>query len=1025
MSGEIRVLHVDDEPDFVDLTARYLEREAETLSVDTETGAEAALDRLEAERFDCVVSDYQMPGMDGLALLERLRERGDDVPFIIFTGKGREEVAIRALNLGADRYLQKGGDPKAQYQLLADAIQGIVEQRSTEAALAANRRRLSEIVEQIPLATFVLDKNHEITHWNAACERLLDVSTEEVVGTDAAGEAIYGTERPSLADLVLEDTSPPAMYQWYSDNWDHSDTLEDAYVVENEVPATGRWLRRVAAPLRDDNGERAGAIQTLVDVTDERERERELEATKETIEAIVEAAPVAIIGHDIDGKVTLWSDGAEELFGWSAEEAVGSQPPPFIPESDHEEFEANLQQVLDGETLTNHPITRETKDGEPIDLSLSTAPVRAGDDDLIGVVGVVTERTDDSDAKTLLDSLFEQFPPHLHLYVKDEQARHIEASDALYDADDLLGKTDYEVKDIAPEECESYLDDLRVIQQGESIIAKEELGNRDGRWLLTSKVPWYDDGEIVGLIGLSQDITERKGRERRLERLRNRFELALESTESGVIDWNLGTYAVRLHGRASALLGIDPDRETLTIDAFLDRIYPDDADRLQSMVGASPEGLDQFDIEYRVETDDGWRWIDSQGEIHYEDGEPVRVIGTLRDVTERKEREQDRRRHRQRITALHEVATALQASEDVTEVCERTVEAATEILSFDQCLVTIERDGVLEIEARTDGINAAEVAPLPTEEGIVGKTYRRGESFRVDDIPSDPDALSRDRFASLISVPIDERGVFQALAEGSGQFDDDDLELAKLLITHTSTALARLDRGAALREQKRTLERQNERLDQFAGIVSHDLRNPLQVAQSRLELAREAESPAEHLDAVADMHDRMSKLLSEVLELAREGDRVTDPERISLAHTARAAWDAVVTDGATLTVESDATIEADPDGIHRLFENLFRNSIEHGSTDDECRATVHVGVLEGGDGFYVADDGPGIDPADRDRVFESGFSTVSGGTGYGLSIVREIAQAHDWTVGVTESASGGARFEIRGVTVLSVAEADD
>lgn len=104
MSGEIRVLHVDDEPDFVDLTARYLEREAEALSVDTETDVEAALDRFEAERFDCVVSDYQMPGMDGLALLERLRERGDDVPFIIFTGKGREEVEITESRDGGARF---------------------------------------------------------------------------------------------------------------------------------------------------------------------------------------------------------------------------------------------------------------------------------------------------------------------------------------------------------------------------------------------------------------------------------------------------------------------------------------------------------------------------------------------------------------------------------------------------------------------------------------------------------------------------------------------------------------------------------------------------------------------------------------------------------------------------------------------------------------------------------------------------------------------------------------------------------
>ncbi|MFB6188308.1 MAG: PAS domain S-box protein [Halapricum sp.] len=995
-----------------------------------------------------------MPDMDGVTLLERLRDRGEDVPFVIFTGKGREEVAIQALNLGADRYLQKGGDPKAQYGLLADAIQQVVERRSTERALSASERRLAEIVERSPIATFVLDADHEITHWNAACEQLLGVSPEEIVGTPDAGEGIYGTARPALGDLVIEDTSSSALRQWYGEDWSHSDTLEDAYVVENEVENAGKWLRRVAAPLRDDEGNRTGAIQTLIDVTDERERERELEATKETLEAIVEAAPVAIVGLDTDGEVTLWSDGAEDLFGWTAEEAVGTSPPPFVPADERESFEWNLEQLLVGETHSEIALTRETKRGDSVDVSLSTAPVRDGNGSLVGVVGVLVERAGDwSVADSLLGALFEQFPDHVHLYVKDGDARHLKVSDTLYDPDELLGETDYEINDLTPEECSTYQDDLRVLTRGERIVEKEERSIHDDRWLLTSKVPWYEDGDIVGLIGLSRDITERKAYQQRLERLRNRFELALEATGAGVLDWDLDTGDVNLHGRAASLLGIDTDTERLTITDLFDRVHPEDVPQLQSTVDAIDTGRDRFEVEYRIEIDDDWRWIDSQGEVQRdESGAPIRAIGTLRDVTERKERQRARRRHRQRIASLHDVATDLQGCADVTAVCERTVSAATGILSFDQCVVAIERDGRLEHEASTEGISDDEFVPLSVEEGLGGRTYRTGESERVDDVLDHPDALSREQFRSVVSVPVGDHGVFQAASSSPGQFDEDDLELAELLVTHTAAALTRLEREAELKAQTRALERQNDRLDRFASIVSHDLRNPLQVAQTRLELARENVDD-DNLETIADMHDRMETILSEVLELARQGDRTTDVEPVDVERLCRESWASVETDLATLDVLDDTELEADRQGLKRVFENLFRNAVEHGSTSPDSQTrrdavehgstspnsrvpadgtstsdraiadgadsgrslTVRIGTLDDCDGFFVADDGPGIPEDKRERIFESGFSMSSDGTGYGLSIVEEIVDAHGWSISVTDSWAGGARFEISGV----------
>ncbi|WP_435335710.1 ATP-binding protein [Haloarchaeobius sp. TZWWS8] len=203
------------------------------------------------------------------------------------------------------------------------------------------------------------------------------------------------------------------------------------------------------------------------------------------------------------------------------------------------------------------------------------------------------------------------------------------------------------------------------------------------------------------------------------------------------------------------------------------------------------------------------------------------------------------------------------------------------------------------------------------------------------------------------------------------------------------------------------IERQNERLSRFASAVSHDLRTPLSTAAAALELAKR-DTDNEHLETVGKCLQRMDVIVTDVLTLAQEGKRVISPEHVSLATVAGKAWEDVSPPNATLQVLGGATVMADEERLQRLLDNLFRNSLEHGRND----VTVRVGTIDG-EGFFVEDDGPGIPEAEREKVFQTGYTTGESGTGFGLAIVREIADAHDWEVNVTESESGGARFEIR------------
>ena len=220
---------------------------------------------------------------------------------------------------------------------------------------------------------------------------------------------------------------------------------------------------------------------------------------------------------------------------------------------------------------------------------------------------------------------------------------------------------------------------------------------------------------------------------------------------------------------------------------------------------------------------------------------------------------------------------------------------------------------------------------------------------------------------------------------------------------------------------ERELQRRNERLNEVASLVSHDLRSPLNVANGHLSIARDGEADDDHLAEVAHALERMEGLIGDLLTLAHDGERVSELETVGLASAVEECWRTVSTTESAPRVETDLAIRADPNQLRHLLENLLGNALRHGGPD----VTITVGRLADRDGFYVADDGVGIPEHEREEIFESGYSTATGGTGVGLSIVERVVDAHDWSVTVTESESGGTRFELAGVECESQVPAPD
>lgn len=498
------------------------------------------------------------------------------------------------------------------------------------------------------------------------------------------------------------------------------------------------------------------------------------------------------------------------------------------------------------------------------------------------------------------------------------------------------------------------------------------------------------------ILGIVREITGRKERERELRETERRYQaifndpnilVALLDVDGTVLDVN-----------QTAMEYVEAPREDVLGELFWETEWWNDDTRSH--------------IRQHVERAAGGEYVEYEANLTKPDGEPYSVTGVIRPVIEREDGEE-------RVVSL------FVSAKDVTERKERErqlrnerefVERALDSLS--DLFYVVKRDGTLcrwnDQVAAVTGYTDEEIAEMDA----------------VDFFPAD----QRDRVAAAIE---------EVFATGRASVEAELVTADGMRIPHEFTGALLTDSepdeagfagaGRDIRErvrQERRLRRERDQLDEFASVVSHDLRNPLSVAEGRLELARE-ECETEHLDVAGETLDRMEGIIDDVLWLAREGRAIEDLEPVTVEDVVENAWLIVADDIEDAKLEyagdTDRRVEADRDRFQRLLENLFRNAVEHGSTNNRTGSddavehggpdvTVRVEVTP--TGIAVEDDGPGIPPEERHRVFDAGYSTADDGTGFGLRIVEKIAEAHRWDIHVTEGVEGGARFEITDVTFV-------
>ncbi|WP_226041477.1 PAS domain-containing protein [Natrinema sp. DC36] len=530
---------------------------------------------------------------------------------------------------------------------------------------------------------------------------------------------------------------------------------------------------------------------------------------------------------------------------------------------------------------------------------------------------------------------------------------------------------------------------------------------------------WFEARAYPSETGLSvymRDVSERKAQETTLAQ----HAAVVEAIRDAVVTLDRNREIVTANGATESVLGIDRSQlvgehvETLTELAGIDDERAVEIGRAIADVDVGNAGRRQLELPYV-----GPDGTDRMGEFRFVPVEDNRatVAVVVRDVT-------DRHEYDRVVTSLHEVTRWLLESDDPEEICAIAVHSGSDLLDLPISGIWLleQEQGYLEPVAGTAGAHD-EFGGLPRfnpGEGLVWDVFEAGGVELFDDLETVDDIYNPDTpLRSEIIAPIGTHGVLMTGSLEPHRFDESDVDLISTLVENTRAALDRADRDRILRDRTAELERQTERLEAVADVLSNDLQRQLEAVADALEDdgADEWEYPLAE-DTVETTLDRAERLVDDVREFARNATAIGTRTRLEVEPAIDDAVGESRLEADALVVDAPATLRADPDRFVHLLETAFDSAAARA----DGGVTIQIGLIGfengGSRGFFVLDDAAEIPPNAHERVLDPTADDDTAVDSLGLALVRAIAEAHDWECTVTNGQNGGTRIEIRDITTL-------
>ena len=592
MTNKIHALYVDDEVELLKIGKIFLELSGD-ITVTPAPGVLEAIDLIKEQLFDVIISDYQMPGMDGIAFLKYLKQEGNVIPFILFTGKGREEVVIEALNNGASFYLQKGGEPGAQFAELSNQIHYAVDRRRADQDLIESEKKLTDIIDFFPDPTFVINLEGVVIAWNRAIEEMSEINKGEMIGQGDHAYTIpfYGVRRLQLLDLV--DQKEEEIRSKYQSFQKKGNTLYADVFAPALYGGKGGYVWAVAGPLLDVHGNRVGAIESIRDITDRKFTEQELLQKNEELQAAYEqiAASEKELRSNLD-----------EL----------SRQEELVRKSE-EQFQSLFMNMIDGAALHNLTYSHE---GIPEDyIIIKTNPAF---EKHLGILGAVI-------GKTSREAFGVTEPPYLDIYARVAQTGEPEVFETYFPP---LQKY-FSISAYCP-----YLGSFATIFEDitERKLVEIELRRKNEELHAAYEEIAATEEE------LRTNLDELTRQESLLREHDTRLRMAQEIGQIGCWEFDLATGVYWGSDETFRILGTPrPDDGVFTLKQFEDAI-PEQKWVNQALIDLISLGS-EYDLEYLVRPvdDSTHRMVHSVARLERDEQGNQKVIGIIQDITKRKE----------------------------------------------------------------------------------------------------------------------------------------------------------------------------------------------------------------------------------------------------------------------------------------------------------------------------------------------------------------------------------------------------
>jgi PAS domain S-box-containing protein len=982
-----KVLHVDDEASFLKMAKQCLETQG-PFQVDTACSVKEAFEKLKKETYDAVVSDYQMPLKDGIEFLKELRQSGSTVPFMIFTGKGREEVAIRALNLGADQYLNKTGDPKTVYGELAHAIRQAVDRKSAQENMKESEERYRNLFEMAPDAILTLNMKGVITSCNGATARLTGFSKDEIVGKHFSElSSLDLGDIPkyvaSFNAIARGKISEPLQVSWYAKD------------------GTTRYSELRFSLIEKDA--RIVGIQVIaIDTTGRRKAEEELKESEEKFRNLAEQSPNMIFINK-KGKVVYANEKAAETMGYRKEEFYsGFNFLDLIAPESRELVKSSYKTHAEGKNVNPYEYKLITKEGRIMHAILASKLITYdGEQAILGTVVDITERKKAEDAlRESQDKYKDLFESAADVMVTlDLKGNFTSVNRAVlrfgYKKEDLIGKS---VLDFIPKEHQATMrDDLTKAIHGETIKNEIEVVAPDG-----NKTVEYNgnamvrNGSIVGVQVSLRDVSARRNAEDAWraseEKFRTLFDEAMDAivvadAQTGLmIDCNRA--ATELVGRSkSELIGehqriLHPPQDIT--EAGLSRTFEQHIKEKAGQV-----------LETQVITKTGEiREVAIKASPIEVGGKKV-LQGIFRDITENKQAEEALRRSSEQARSLLEFQNKV---------------IDTAIVWID----LLDREGNITLWNR-----AAELISGYSREEVVG--HKKIWDWLYPDPQYCAEIFAHQRraiedresaFQNFETVIRCKNGVMKTISWHSNNIVDEKGEpVGSIAMGIDVTELKEAEKE--LKAAMKRLEIMNEKLRVVGGLTRHDARNKLSVISGNAFLASEELAGDSKVQGYLREIDVATQQVVRIFDFAKAYEMLgveelvyvdvekTVGEAVSLFSDLKGVK--VANDCRGLSVLADSL-------LRQLFYNLVDNSLKYGQKTTRIRVYYEE---TGQDELKLVyeDDGVGIPAAEKPKLFKEGYST-GGSTGYGLYLTSKMVEVYGWTIQETGTHGEGAQFTI-------------